>query len=135
MSIRYVYLAGPMRGFRDFNKAAFDEAADYLGSRGLTVFNPAASDVNDFGSLESEYGDEKELANRAQMTVEGLRRYVFEKDLTWICRLADALVLLPNWEISLGAKAEKGLCEALNLPVFEYSDDILDNIFGYNEAA
>lgn len=114
------YLAGPMRGYVDFNKKAFDEATITLESWGFEVFSPAASDVNEFGSLESDDGDEDELAQRAGMTTKQLRRHVFEKDLGWICREADVVVLLPGWENSKGALAEKATAEALGLDVLYY---------------
>jgi len=117
-----IYLAGPMRGYVDFNKAAFDSATTKLTGMGYKVFSPAASDINEFGDLKSRDGDETELAVQAGMTVQQLRRHVFEKDLSWICKEADGVVLLPGWEQSKGALAEKATAEALGLFVKEYVD-------------
>ena len=48
---------------------------------------------------------------------EQFRRKVFRMDTEWICRHADAVALLPGYERSFGALAEKALAEALGLTV------------------
>ena len=36
-----IYIAGPMTGIEDFNRAVFEEADDRLSAQGHSVFNPA----------------------------------------------------------------------------------------------
>jgi nucleoside 2-deoxyribosyltransferase len=98
-----VYLAGPMRGLPEFNFPAFDAAAAQLRDAGLEVFSPA----------------EKGLEKHAEANQESLafRRAVFLLDTEWICRNADVIALLPGWEKSKGAVAERALAEAIGIPV------------------
>ena len=98
-----VYLAGPMRGYPEFNFPAFDKGAAYLRTAGFEVFSPA----------------EKGLEKHAEANQESLafRRAVFALDMAWICEHADLVALLPGWEKSTGARAEKALAEAIGLEV------------------
>lgn len=41
-----VYVAGPMRGKPDLNRASFAMAAEKLRREGFTVFNPAAANLD-----------------------------------------------------------------------------------------
>jgi len=97
---RRIYLSGPMRGHPDFNKPAFAKAAKILRELGHFVFSPGESD------------ERLEL-----LGVEITARSVFEVDMQYICRYADAIAMLPGWEGSKGARAEKALAEAIGLEV------------------
>lgn len=114
-----IYLAGPMRGIKDFNFPAFRAATSQLRAQGHTVFNPVERDEEVFGkgTETSETGDLREFALRVRMTEMDVRRSCFLADTEWICRYADAVYLLPGWEQSKGAQAEKALAEALGLEV------------------
>ena len=101
-----IYLAGPMRGVPDFNFPAFDFAANNLRKQGFEVFSPAEKGVEHSMIDNPDLQDDEEF-----------RREVFELDTQWICRNADAVALLPGWEKSLGAKAERALAEALGLTI------------------
>jgi hypothetical protein len=94
------YLAGPMRGLKDYNFPAFDFAAEKLREEGYTVFSPADND--------------RETDNQGPSF--DIRR-ALRDDTRWICLYADAVALLPGWENSKGAKAEIALAEALGLTV------------------
>ena len=45
-----IYLAGPMRGYANFNFPAFDYAAAKLRNKGFEVFSPAERDRLAYGS-------------------------------------------------------------------------------------
>ena len=101
-----IYLAGPMRGIPNFNFPAFAEATKILREEGHEVFSPA------------EKGEEKILSESPDVqNAIAFRRNVIEIDLTWICRHADAVALLPGWEKSSGARAEKATAEAIGLTI------------------
>jgi len=91
-----VYLAGPMTGLPEMNFPAFHAAAHKLRAAGHEVFNPA-----EFGADKSEAG----------------RRSILRDELAWICECAEAIALLPGWEMSSGATAELAVANALDLKV------------------
>ena len=97
-----LYLAGPMRGKPYFNFPAFHAAAAKLRAEGYEVFNPAEKGV--------EHG-----ATEEDMNSQAFRRKVFALDLAWICEHADEIALLPGWEHSAGAVAERYAARALDL--------------------
>ena len=111
-----IYLAGPMRGIPDFNFPAFHAAAAALREQGHTVFNPAERD-------ELLYGKEvgkSATGDLADATAKGFSlQLALAADTSWICRQANAIALLPGWEQSKGASAEKALADALGLEVIE----------------
>ena len=117
-----IYLAGPMRGIPDFNFPAFKQGAAYLRKQGHEVFNPAERDEDDFGKTIQKKGDEHAFAESVGLTTQELRRRVFFFDAEYITKYADAIALLPGWEGSKGAKAEKALAEALGLDVIHLGD-------------
>jgi hypothetical protein len=112
---KYIYVAGPMRGIKDFNFPAFYRAESTLVSLGYEVFNPARRDESKYGQgkLKSETGDENEIAATAGFNL----REALGADCQWITEFADAICLLPGWEASKGANAEVALARALNLEV------------------
>lgn len=110
-----IYLAGPMRGYPDFNFPAFDYAASLLRLQGYEVFSPAENDREklgtDFGK-GNEKGDEQAAAQKGFSLREALAA-----DTQWIALHADAIAMLPGWDRSKGARAELALAEALGLSV------------------
>lgn len=116
-----VYLAGPMRGYKDFNFPAFFEAANKLREDGHTVFNPAERDTKEYGSerLKTETGNEEEVAKNLGKEGLSLARECFLADTTFICSQADAIYLLSGWQKSRGAIAERALGEAIGLKIVE----------------
>ena len=103
-----VYIAGPMTGYKDCNRAAFRRAAKRLRRQGWDVVNPAEFDDAYVHVLtESE-------------------------DLRWACYLSrDILHLascqkvyfLKGWRESYGARIEQIAAHKLGLAT-EYEDDI-----------
>lgn len=116
-----IYLAGPMRGIKDFNFPTFFRAAAKLREQGHFVFNPAERDTNEWGAerLKSETGSEAEVAAKLGFEGLSLARQCFLADTHFICSKADAIYLLPGWESSRGATAERALGVAIGLEVVE----------------
>jgi len=109
-----VYIAGPMRGIPNFNFPAFNIAASNLRWAGYTVFSPAERDNQHHGtdiSAGNTTGDEDLAAKQHGFNL----REALAADLEWICREADAIALLPGWEKSKGATAERAVALALGL--------------------
>jgi hypothetical protein len=58
-----------------------------------------------------------------------LRLQLLIKELAWIVTVADQVVLLPGWEQSPGATAERAVALASNKPVHELNVSLMqDNI-------
>jgi Domain of unknown function (DUF4406) len=106
-----IYLAGPMRGIRDFNFPAFSAGAKLLRAQGHDVFSPHEKDEEMHGpeAYKSVRGDEREATAKGF----NLRTALYE-DTKYICLEADAIRMLPGWEFSNGALAEFYLARALN---------------------
>jgi hypothetical protein len=100
-----LYLAGPMRGYPDFNFPAFREATDRLRALGHRVFSPAERDE------ESDGFDPKKSKPRS------LAHYM-TFDLPAVCR-SDAVVVLLGWEKSKGARLEVHVARECGLPVLD----------------
>ncbi|WP_236011559.1 DUF1937 family protein [Alicyclobacillus fructus] len=91
------YLAGPMSGYPDFNRPAFHKAAARLRAQGLIVVNPA------------------EIRGDEDWAWDDWMRAALH------CLLGcHAVVFLPGWESSRGARLERTIAEALGMPMFEY---------------
>ncbi len=111
-----IYLAGPMSNIPYFNFPAFFEAADKLKTDGHEVFNPAQSDVDNYGDFwkNCPKGSMDEIKVRNGGAVPNYREFL-RVDLNWILDNAEAIAFLPGWEKSKGVKAEKALAECLQL--------------------
>lgn len=104
------YLAGGMRGrSMDATRSRFNRAATQLRHVGWSVLNPAS------------HGFDK---CRTQADYDA----VIDRDLGMIRSLdpdrGDALVLLPGWELSTGARCEKAFAEWRRLRVLMYEEAI-----------
>lgn len=118
-----IYLAGPMRGVPEFNFPTFHSMAAKLRAQGHEVFSPAERDIAHHGvdiSKDNASGDETLAAQQHGFSL----RDALADDCEFICRHADAIALLPGWERSKGAKAERALAIALGhqviyLPIVE----------------
>ena len=109
-----IYIAGPMRNYPEFNHPAFHEAARLLRAAGHEVFSPAEYDISSGLDVTGTTGDHAELSGQ------GLDlRAALGTDLAWITSRAEAVVVLPGWEGSLGVRAEVATAIALGIPVRE----------------
>lgn len=93
-----IYIAGPMRGYPNFNREAFNEAARRLADAGWQPINPV--DIERIYPCEDEDG--KVDAYRLHNLMIAERAFV---------ERCAAIYLLDGWETSIGAKGE--LCEFL----------------------
>jgi len=103
-----IYLAGPMRGYPEFNFPAFHKAAAELRAQGHEVFNPAEEDLKEFETIET-------VTETYDADPDTMRRHVMRKDVLAILDWAEVIALLPGWETSSGVKVEKALAEYLHL--------------------
>lgn len=115
-----LYLAGPMRGIPEFNFPMFKHVAAQLRAVGHEVFNPAERDEQIHGPnvSKSPTGSLTDIVQTGFSLREALGA-----DLDWICTHADGIALLPGWEHSKGAQAEKAVAEALGLQVLYINED------------
>ena len=106
-----VHLAGPMKYQPEFNFPAFIDGAEVLRKAGHEVFSPAEHD--------KEMGlDPTGMTGYECLSELGFSlRVALGADLEWITGKAEAVVLLPGWEDSAGAKAEIATANALGLIV------------------
>jgi uncharacterized protein DUF4406 len=109
-TLRSCYLAGPMRGIEEYNFPAFHKATAWLRAEGWTVFSPAERDEAD-PSIDHTVDVAGWNGSR------GLD-YFMAHDLKAVCEM-DAVVLLPGWEKSQGARLETMVAVEIQHPVFE----------------
>lgn len=93
--IAIVYISGPMTGLPDYNYPMFHGVAEALRRRNFAVINPA------------EFFGGKADRTRNEYMRESILRLLE----------ADAMVLLPGWEKSAGARLEVAICQELNIPI------------------
>jgi len=98
-----LYLAGPMRGIPEYNFPAFYAAAKVLREAGHVVWSPAEHDV------------EQDGFNPTTDTAQPMRHYM-KRDLPEVLN-SDAVVVLPGWENSEGAKLETHVAKMCGIPV------------------
>lgn len=115
-----VYIAGPMRGIPEFNFPAFHAAAEKLRSYGYEVFSPAEKDIEHHGTDISKGNSTGSEEEAARLHGFDLRRALAD-DTAWICNNATAIYMLPGWQNSKGAVAERALSIALGLNIW-YED-------------
>lgn len=114
-----IYIAGPMRGIAEFNFPAFHAAAADLRGKGHEVFNPAERDILATG-VDISKGNATGDNSIAEVKHGFNLREALKDDLEFVCLHADAVVVLPGWEKSLGAQAEVATARALSLRVLPY---------------
>ena len=115
-----VYVAGPMAGQPDHNFPAFEAACHHLRRFEMTVLSPHEHvplvDLERAIELGMEYRGTPEY------------RSFLLRDLGMVAQ-AEVLVLLPDWEESLGVAAEVALARALGIQVLTIVE-MLDLLHG-----
>ncbi|MCV9910220.1 DUF4406 domain-containing protein [Brucella sp. HL-2] len=98
--MRKIYLSGPMTGIPENNHPLFHKVAAELRENGDFVFSPA------------EYAEERGVSFDL--------RAAFADYCQFICKEADALIVLPGWQNSFGARAEVHLARNFPIQLFEW---------------
>ena len=93
-----IYIAGPMTGLPEYNFLAFHAAAAHLRGKGHEVVNPAELPAPD----DPTWPNYLRGALRAMLTCE-------------------AVVLLPGWVRSNGARLERMVADRLRMHVYDYA--------------
>ena len=101
-----VYIAGPMRGIKEYNFPLFDSMAKKFRKAGWEVINPAELDRIEH---VHEYTYNTGLA---------FLRQAMKRDLVAICDCT-AIAVLPGWQQSRGTYVELTLAKLLKLKVLD----------------
>ena len=109
-----IYVAGPMRGYDNYNYPAFDYRSGKLKEMGWEVINPAELDRNQGKPLS----DPKAFCPDSNYEDHQYMRSALKRDMDAICDKCTAVYMMANWEQSRGAKAEWHLAKALGLDIF-----------------
>ncbi len=108
-----IYIAGPMRGYEDYNYPAFDDRANMLEGAGWNIVNPAALD-RDQGKPMS---DPMSFSPDTNYEDHEFMRMALKRDMVAICDECTAIYMMRDWEKSRGAKAEWHLAKAMGLDI------------------
>lgn len=100
------YLAGPMTGYADNNFPAFRDAAERLRNEGWEIISPVEMDEQDGIAQDSVLGDPE-------------YKDALARDLRKIMD-SEAIVFLPGWQTSRGAKTELSLARHYGLEIYYY---------------
>lgn len=111
-----IYIAGPMSNVPLYNFPAFDEAAAYWRADGHEVSSPA--DITR-GLWWERYGRCYDPATDRAEWGDPVTCELFARDLAAVCA-ADAIVVLPGWQDSRGAKIETAVACALGKRFVEH---------------
>ena len=112
----YHYLAGPMRGYDEFNFPAFHRAAKALRKHGLHIASPAEKDADDGFDWSGTKGTDDDL-HKANFQI----HLALLADIEIIAApLCVGVICLPGWERSSGAKAETAFAWAIGKTVRQY---------------
>lgn len=117
------YLAGPMRGYAEFNFPAFRSATKLLRDAGYGIISPHEMDEA-AGFFWDGFTGNEDLAEFNFDLVERLL-----EDIKAIARADCAgVIALPGWEKSSGARAEAAYAQAVGKDLYELlpHDDIFE---------
>ena len=113
-----VYVAGPMESAGgNWNMPLFDYVTEKLREAGCEVFSPAEHIRATHGSLDNVLKLPKGAASVA-------RRLAMRDEILWIIDNAQMVLLLPGWERSPGATAERAVALSIGVDVRE-ADNIM----------
>ena len=101
-----LYISGPVTGYEQGNKPAFDQAKETLKAAGHDPISPFDGETSEQTNetLTDKYGS--------------LYWKVLAKDIVMMAG-AEGVVLLPGWERSKGARIEAYVALHAGLPIFD----------------
>jgi len=111
-----IYVAGPMRGYEEFNYPAFYEAERILESIGWDVVNPAKMDAEELDKKEGV--DPLTFDAHKNAEDQETLRHLLSRDLEAVAKKCTAIYMLDGWEESRGALAEWQLARALGIKIY-----------------
>jgi hypothetical protein len=114
-----IYLAGPMRGYPNFNFEAFDRAAKRGRSLGHEIISPAEMDRAIGFNEKGKDGKVNERGHSELITLDFMRKAAERDFKVIVLDKCDAVAVLPGWERSRGAKAEAAIAEWIGLPLLD----------------
>ncbi len=92
-----VYIAGPVTGIEDGNRAMFDQAESWLAEQGAIPLNPS-------------------------VLPDGLRSHQAYMNICMpMLREAEAVLMLPGWHRSAGAKMEYDEARRIGMPIYSFT--------------
>jgi nucleoside 2-deoxyribosyltransferase len=115
MTKTVAYLAGPMRGIKEFNFPAFHRVTKILRDAGYAVLSPAEVDEKQ-GYDWTGFTGHEDLAeynfNIAYRLVEDIR----------LVQVSNVVICLEGWANSKGATAEVSYALAVGIPVYVFEE-------------
>lgn len=107
------YVAGPVSGRENGNRAAFQAASDQLRDEGWRVINP----TDNPRSAEAEQ-EARELG--PERYHEGVAYRSIMQDCLRSVVGVDSMFVLPGWQFSRGARLEVALAATMSIPIYEW---------------
>jgi len=123
-----IYIAGPMRGYPDWNYKAFNDTEGRLKDNGWDVINPATLDSNyqetaDLDATPESFDPDGNEDHRSA------NRKIMKRDVDAICDECSAIYMLRGWQMSQGACAEFYLACSIGLDIY-YEGPNNDHVCG-----
>ena len=128
ITIRRIYVAGPMTNVPQFNVPLFEHVTDVLRADGWDVVNPIELDPKEVyeAMLNSPDGDLPSLVE-ATRHIPGADVEFFDamaRDLR-VIDTCTHLCMLPGWEHSRGARLEHFFATSEGKQIFEYRQEMV----------
>jgi hypothetical protein len=117
--MKIIYLSGPMAGRPDLNEPAFRRAAKAISQ------HPNQLDVIVPHDIEAPSHEGDCPASYAKNGPHSAACYL-RADLA-VMLVADAVVMMPGWEASVGARLELSVAAACGIPVTMLDPAVLDD--------
>ena len=114
LSKKTIYIAGPMRGYPEYNFQAFHDADKDLTAKGWKVINPAQIDID-------EGFDPKTPQDK--LSKKDLEDFIV-RDIHLVLS-ADAMAVLPDWEKSRGVAVGFAIANYIDMLVYVYPEMVL----------
>lgn len=106
-----IYLAGPMSLIPKMNFPLFDEVSAMLRDNGYEVMSPADNSRQLIPGYELQPGFETGTSDAPEPSVRDAQRQAIMKEDLRSVIAADAVIMLPGWENSIGCCIERRVAE------------------------